>query len=257
MFIVIVGDPGTGKTVSAATFPKPMMFMDWDDGAVSLKYARNKEGQLIIPPEELKQISIIDFKRTHFSPVQAQTILKGKFSLPHTVDAPKMMDTFNNSLNSIREGNYKTLVIDSLTTMFRVWKEAVCYHMNQPLLQIQDYNTLDVMLYGQFIPALRALPVDYVILIDHIAMEVDKVTGLLVEFPVGPSRNTGRQLPKEFDEVWRQMVIGDEKYVWKTKRGNELLQTKTRHHIPDGVEANFNSIKDFLIPVDSEPQTAV
>ena len=116
-------------------------------------------------------------------------------------------------------------------------------------LRIPDYGTLENVLLSQFIPSLKSLvgtgKLEYVILIDHIEVEKDEVTGRLMEYPIGPSRNMGKNLGLHFDEIWRQQQEGGE-YVWRTKRAG-LFQAGSRLDLPEVIKpATFQTLDAIL-----------
>ena len=243
MLILWSGEYLTGKSIGAATFPKPMEYLDFDDHFEMVQNARGKDGKPIISPEEYAKINVHKFQREKAHRLQFKTVLGGKQAPAHTAEAPQMMEKMNTILSDIMNGTRKceTLVIDSITVMFRLWKEAILSVNGQSQLQIPDYGTLETILYGQFIPTLKALPVKYVICIGHTDIEKDEVTGRVIEFPIGPSRAQGKAMGKEFDEVWRQEVSGD-KYIIRTKKGGGLMQVGSRLDLPDMLESNWKEI---------------
>ena len=242
--ILLVGVPNSGKTVSACTFPKPLLILDFDgEGYKSIFYAKDKSGKLVVPDND--EVSAVSFEKTRTYGLDFRTNFKSKSAPEHTQESGVLINRFNETLKGIKEGQYKTVVIDSLTAMFRLWKEAILFMNQQPHLQIQDYITLENVLYGQFIPSLKALPVQYVILIDHTNIDKDEISGRVSEFPVGPSANMGRTMPQMFDEVWRQDVLGD-KFVWRTRDSGLFIGAGSRLHFPEIVEpATYQRLKEL------------
>src|SRR3989304_1653298 len=59
MLILLCGNYKSGKTVSAATFPKPMIFLDYDEGFLSVQTTKTKTGNLIVP--DWKDIEVVPF----------------------------------------------------------------------------------------------------------------------------------------------------------------------------------------------------
>lgn len=243
--ILVVGEYKTGKSVSAATFPKPMLFLDYDDGFLSVKNTKGRDGKLVVP--NWNEIEVVKMFKKGFQSLEMKTSQKEGAPPPlYTNGAPELIQQFNDIMSSIAEGKkkYKTVVIDSLTSVFRNWKEAILKLNHIPALRISDYGTLEGILLGQFFPSLKALPVDFVILIDHVDMDKDEITGAIIEYPVGPSRNMGRNLGKEVDEIYRQKVEG-EKYIWKTRKTG-FFQAGSRLGLPDTLEANFVELEKHL-----------
>jgi hypothetical protein len=140
---------------------------------------------------------------------------------------------------------YRTIVIDSLTTMYRLWKEAILCNQKQSVLQIPDYGTLEAMLFSLFIPAIKGLPIDFKIFIGHIEYEKNEVDGRVIEFPKGPTRNQGKDLGQEFSEVWRQKNEIN-RFVWRTKKGVDIMPVGSRLHLPDNTDANFKALVEVV-----------
>ena len=249
MMILLCGEYKTGKTVSACTFPKPMIYFDFDRGLGSAKHTTSKSGEKVV--ENFEDIHVVDFTRESAAPLEFKTSMQGSRAPLHTKESPGMIKRYNDTIKSLFEQKdqepYQSLVIDSLTTMFRVWKEAILQMNSIPALRIPDYGTLEGILFGQFIPTLKTLnkTIPYIILIDHEAMDKDEVSGKVMEFPIGPSVNQGKALGKEFDEIWRMRVEGG-KHVWRTKKSG-FFQAGSRLNLPDPIEpATFKTLSKYL-----------
>lgn len=244
MIICIAGDYKTGKTVSACTFPKPLLLVDFDDGAKSVVNAKDKTGKLIIPDHD--QIEVVTFRKKGTYDLSFTTEQKGAIAPPYTKDSLAVMKQYNLIIREVAEAKrtYKTVVIDSMTNMFLVWKECILAANNRPSLQIADYGTLESALKSQFIPTLKSLPCEFVILIDHIDADKDETTGAIAEFPVGPSRQQGKLMGLNFDEMWRQVVEG-EKYLWYTRKKG-LFNAGSRLGLPNPIEANYTTLRGYL-----------
>lgn len=254
--ILVVGDYKTGKTVSACTFPRPALLLDWDNGFTSVKYTTNKDGSLVVP--DWGDITLVEFYKesahnlefkTEFAPKGGGSSASGKPS--HVSEAPTLVAKYNELMKSLYKDNtwdgkgpFKTVIVDSLTTMFRIWKEAILFYNNIPALRIPDYGTLEGILLGQFMPTVKSLPVEWVVLVDHIDMDKDELTGAIIEFPVGPSRSMGRGIGKEVDEIWRQREEAGQ-YVWRTRKSG-FFQAGSRLNLPDPIPANFRDLEKFL-----------
>lgn len=239
LIILIAGDPKTGKTVSSCTFPKPMKFFDFDGGIASTIFV------------DKKMMEGIDVVNVHYGggntiDLTAEDSAK---SIPtYMENAVKVYKLFNEELSNIgKDGKvYETVVIDSLTSMFRVLRDAYI-HINTivpPRLRIQDYGTMHSIVFSRLFPVLRALPVKFVVLVAHLDMDKDEVMGNIIEYPSAPSKNIGRAIGKECDEVWRQVTQGNE-YLWKT-RGFRFMQGGSRLRLPDTIKATFDSLKKVL-----------
>jgi len=249
MLILLCGEYKTGKTVSACTFPKPMVFFDFDDGFKSVINVKDKQGNLVVP--DYDKIDVVKFFRPTAAALDFTTDMgKGAGIAPkHTKDSLELLNTYNATVNGLftSDNPPKTLVIDSLTSMFRLWKYALLAKNNIPSLRIPDYGTLEGVLFGQFIPTLKALSqrIPYIILIDHLLMDKDEISGRVMEFPIGPSRQQGKDLGKEFDEIWLQKEEGSDR-VWRTRR-HIFFQAGSRLNLPDPIKpATYATLQRYL-----------
>lgn len=238
MVILLVGEPKSGKTVSASTFPKPMVVLDLDNGGW-------KSTEAFTSAEDKELITVTNFRKENTCDLSFRTVQKGG-APSHASEANTLTQKFNSILNHIPEGT-ETLIIDSASAMFRLWKEAILLMNSQASMQIQDYMTLENILFHQFIPSLKALPVKYVILIAHITIEKDELSGVIREFPLGPSRNMGKILAQDFDEVWKQEYDEfSEEWNWRTKKEGLFTGAGSRANFPDPMPAHFESVKAHL-----------
>ena len=105
MKVLIYGNSGTGKTCAAASFPTPILYLDFDgkvDSAASF-YSHD--------PERLKQIEVRDLSsRMEEDPIEELLKIIDKELIPQ---------------QKTKKMEYKTLVVDSLTT----FSSAVLNHI--------------------------------------------------------------------------------------------------------------------------------
>ena len=249
MIVLLCGEYKSGKTVSAATFPKPMLYLDFDSGFTSITTTTNKQGDMIVPDHN--KIDVETFVREGATAMDFSIDRKAKFAPAYTSYAKPLIVKLNKILIQLHKdqkyndrGPYKTLVIDSLTSMFRVWEDMTVHEDGVPILQVQNYMTLQVVLFKQFFPMLKALGMEYIILIDHVQMEKDEISQRVMEFPIGPSKAMGKLMGMEFDEIWYQTGASD-KYQWWTKRKG-LFQAGSRLNLPNPMEATYQALKEFL-----------
>lgn len=251
--IIIAGNPLTGKTLSSLTFPKNLLHIDFDgNGLPNYKKILKPDGTLVLP--SLEGITSIPMIKKEVPELVLKTgyLTKGKGVTPsYAFGAVELISQYNTIINSLaHDGTYNglkfsTLVIDSLTEFFRLWRENLLVTNSQPSLAISDYGTMESLLFGQFFPRLKALPLDYVILTDHITAEKDELTGMITEMPVGTSKAQGKMLGKAVTELWRQ-VFTDGRAMWRT-RPYGLFEAGSRSHVSDPCEANFEAVKSFLV----------
>lgn len=261
--ISIVGKPKLGKTVSACTFPKPLLLLDFDRGFESVKNTHNKDGSLVVP--DWQDIVVVEFYKKQQSPLSfksyASTSDKAKSSAPapeYTKGALDVISRYNAVMTELfdkgtAEGKgletYKTLVIDPLTTMFRIWKDAILNVNSIAELRRGDYMTLEGLLGNQFIPNLKALSdkIEWIILLDHEDFDATDDGNIMNEFPVGPSKNMGKNLSEFLDEVWRMEVSSDGLYKWRTKPHGLFRGAGSRLDLLDPVSpATYQKLQELL-----------
>ena len=254
MIFLIVGEYKTGKTISAATFPKPMLYLAFDRNIVSISTLKDKSGSPFIKDQDqIEYITMYKDEPADLCFSSERTGSNTPKKRPKHVQAGMEVITKYNKLIG-RDGSIftrsplpKTLVIDSITKLFYLWKECILYDNQIMTLRIQDYATLEQVLYGMFFPSLQCLlsaGVENIVLIAHTEVEKDEESGKTYEHPVGPSRNMGRQYPKEVEEVYRQ-VISQGKYQWRTKKSG-LLISGSCLNLPDPIEATYQAIEQYI-----------
>lgn len=256
LITLLIGEYKTGKTVSACTFPKPLLFLDWDGGFTSVEHTTLPNGKKVV--EGIDQITHIQFIKEGYHNLDFKTTLQGSVAPEHTSAIPAMIQKFNATLKSlaidrcveidgVKKGPFQTLVIDSLSAMFLIWKDMILNMNKVPHLRIQDYDTLESLLFRQLSPSLQALgkKIPYIILINHTDMDKDEMTGRIMEFPVGPSKAMGKKMGRLTDEIWIQKVDGAER-VWRTTKDG-LLNAGSRLHLPSEIKpATFQTIEGIL-----------
>lgn len=249
---LLIGEYKTGKTVSSCTFPKPLIFLDWDMGFTSVSNTYTPKGQKVIENQE--GITRIEFVKEGYFDLDFKTSLTGSTAPVHTQAVPAMLQKFNEVMKSLAKdgcydgkGPFKTLVIDSLTAMFLVWKDMILNMNRVPHLRVQDYDTLESLLFRQLMPSLKAINkmIPYTILINHIDMDKDELSGKIMEFPVGPSKNMGKKLGRAFDEIWIQKIESGER-VWRTTKDG-LLNAGSRLNLPEIIKpATFDTLEGVM-----------
>lgn len=254
LLVQIVGVPFSGKTVSACTFPKPMKYLDFDVGFESVKTTKDAAGNLIVPDwEEIERITFTTLKPypLTFKSANESDFKTGSFP-EYTKESIPLLNKYNvlmEVLFSEEKGKTKTVVIDSASTMFRLWDEAIMFTNKIPAIRIGDYKTLNGILFGQFLANLKSLAaekVDWVIVINHESLVEDKTTGIIQEIPVAPSNPMGKVLSRAFDEVWRQTIDGKD-YIWRTRKVGFFTGAGSRLSLPDPIKpATYQELQKHL-----------
>jgi hypothetical protein len=258
MLIEIVGPSFKGKSVSAATFPKPMLYLDLDSGFSSVPNAKDKGGVSIVPDAE--KITVVEFVRENISRLDFKVQMTEKNKImsapPFAKESLKILEKYNTIMQQLLEtekyegtGPFQSMIIDNLSTFFRIWKNGIQAANARPTLVISDYLFLEQILYDQFLPDLKALnkKIPYIICLNHEDITKDELTGRIEEFPIGPSQSMGKAFGKEFDEVWRMEVSGDQ-YSWRTKAHGYFIGAGSRHNLPDKITpATFQELSKYLV----------
>ena len=258
--ILIVGSPFSGKTVSACTFPKPALLLDYDRGFESVRHT-TVGGNLVVP--DWSEVCVVEM--VHEEPISIDLLSPSDkdFKLGRSPEHAKAAVDLVTRLNTIlaqlgkdgcievdgkKIGPFKTLIIDPLTTLFRTWQDGILAVNNIPALRIGDYKTLERVLFSQFLPTMRSLLscVEWIIHIDHEVIEKDDLTGAITEFPIGPSYSMGRNLGRCYDAVLRARVESG-KYVWRTKPHGRFEGAGTRYNLPDPLSPpTFAELSKYL-----------
>lgn len=286
--IGIVGKPKKGKTVSACTFPKPALLLDYDRGFESVKNSKNKDGSLVVP--DWREITVVEFyrkeraKMTFKSFASTSDSAKTAGQTPdYTKGSVKVMNEYELLMDELFEKRtltmskevdgtflwnpqaiqlhpsinnqtvetlpFQTLIIDPLTSMFRLWKDALLDINKIGDLRRGDYLALEGILGNQFIPNLKALSdfIPYIILIDHEDADTTEKGDVLTEYPVGPSKNLGKNLSEFLDNVWRMDKDSDSTYIWRTKEHGIFRGAGSRWDLPDPIKpATFKALETIL-----------
>jgi len=248
VLFLICGPYKSGKTVSAATFPQPILWEDWDDGFKAVTHFNKEAVDVEVVPLYGAEMFDLSFETSMAS--------KGnQFAPPYTKQGSILTKAHNEVFKELKKDGlykgrkYRTLVIDSLTNAIRAWKETVLQVNSRPSLIISDYLTLENVLYSQFIPSLKALlrqdVFDHIVVVDHIATDKDELTGAIQEFPVGPSVNMGKNMGLHFDEIYLQQLDATGS-SWHTRRKG-LFVAGSRLNLPPVIKpATFGELSKFL-----------
>lgn len=239
--ILNCGNSGVGKTVAACTFPKPLCLLDFDNGFDSVITNEIINGKLHI--SEINKI------------IRKPFFLKEKINLsflstrketggppPGAQHAKELTDSYDNYLLNLRPG-YKTLVIDSVTRLYHIWKMATLFVNGIPSIRLTDYELFYKLMESYLLPMLRSLSVDYIVLNIHTKIAVTKETNVTSEFPVGLSNNLGRLQPGLFPEVWQQVREGDNQPLWLITSEGLFVGASSRAGIKNRTEAHFDNVK--------------
>lgn len=261
MLALIADKPKKGKSVFAGTFPQPMLYLEFDvNGAESINNARDKKGELIV--KDASGIHIESFIRSKVYDMDFTTLTQ-KMAAPVEAEGAIELTTKLNLLlkeldenkgyitvDGVKKGPFKTLVVDSLTSMFDVWLYSILATNNKGNMDIPDWMTIKRRLFGVFLPAMRTLEqyIPYILHITHINSDTDDITGRTTLQPVGPSKPTGQIMGKDYDAIWQLEQKGGV-YSLRTKvdGGGLKLECGDRYHLPELITpAHFRELEKHL-----------
>lgn len=182
--ILLYGPQGVGKTWFAGTMPGPIFVLDWDDGIVTL---RGREDVDYI------QVGIDDWDAFHrfweAFHVGKKAAYKGETFEP---------------------GRYRTLVVDSLTTMIDTALNVIAtkVHMRDRVVvgkyraaHRADYNVLTHVL-GDFVREAKAMGIN-LLMTAHERMERDDMSGEVLRVGPSLSPSAANVVATLCDEIWR------------------------------------------------------
>lgn len=224
--LLVIAEPGVGKTVLSASFPGPILLLDFDGKADSAAayYKDNKELLDNVEVEDLSAAMTGD-------PIVRLNQIVDKQLIPQQ-RAGKM--------------EYKTIILDSITTFSR----SVLSHIVKtnpgikrvPSAQgvqpgMQDYGILRRE-FQKLIPGLLSLPCN-IIMTAHVDAKKDDLTGEISRGPVMDG-SFSQELAVYFKEVW----------VLTADKGKKIAQTqsnfkyKCRSQIP-GLPEKFDVTEGY------------
>lgn len=246
--IFLYGQPGYGKTTLAATFPKPLLHLCFDPASK----ARPMHSGEIVEHDDLG-MGVPGL----LSQSGVQTELCGKIA--HTQGFPVKL---RKRLCRV-EGHWKTVVIDSCTTLgylWRYWNEEFTRNKDNEKLKDprKHYGYATEQFDWIFNIAMGRIPAKYIIVIAHMTPVKDEKTGEISEgrAKIGKELLCVPHLPGKlsvtagsvFSEVWRMYVDkqkGERFYRVQTQPdGFYLAHTST--DAPNGVEANFSEFGGLI-----------
>lgn len=224
--LLIYGNSGAGKTCTAAGFPYPMLYMDFD-GKVDSAAAFYKNDK-----ERLENIDVRD--------------LSAKMSSDPIEEFIKIIGELAKQEKS-GELQYKTVVLDSLTTFSSLTlkhivktnpgiKRNASKQGMQPGLQ--DYGILRRE-FERLITGLLGLDCN-VVMIGHIDTNKDELTGEIVRGPLLDG-SFAKSLPIYFKEVYRAFVDKDT-HLLQTKSDRKYSCRSQIPGLPDPCPASYEEL---------------
>lgn len=230
--LCIYGTSGAGKTVAAASFPYPMLYLDFDSkvDSAALFYRDDKERLAGIDVRELGAHMTLD-------PMgELNKIITSELIPQQHAGAMK----------------YKTIVLDSLTTFSSLTlnhiiktnpgvKRVMSKQGSQP--NMADYGILRRE-FQKLIPGLLSLPCN-IVMLGHVTTEKDENTGQIWR-GIHMDGSFARDLPIYFKEVYHAFVDNTGKYQWQTKSNAQYTCRSQIPGLPASIEAGYENLAKYL-----------
>lgn len=231
----VMGEPGTGKTVGACSFPGPIKYYDFD-GKVSSAYSYLKKN-------DPAKLDLIDYEICVPTDGIGSSYVKMDESLEKIIKAYKETGKLE----------YQTLVIDSSTIMA---EEMLNWLLNYETgikrnTAIKSRKTAGQQDYLIFAPTFTALlyeilPLPWnVIMTGHIQIKQDEKTGEIRRVAAIPGK-MGANIGIYFNEVYRSYVLNG-KYVVQTQADLYYSCRSQLQGIPSPCSFNYTEMSKYLI----------
>lgn len=230
--ILLYGLAGTGKTCFAASFPTPILYLDFDNKVDSAALFHKKD---------TARLEGIDVRQ--LTPTLAQSPI---------AELEKII--VNELIPQQKAGvmKYKTLVLDSLTTFSAATlkyivdtnpgvKRPVSKQGQQPTPS--DYGILKRE-FAKLIPGLLSLPMN-VIMLGHVSMERDDLTGEIVR-GVMLDGSFSKELAIYFKEVWVTKVDEKGQHWAQTRSDGKYTCRSQIPGLPNPMRLAYEELAKFI-----------
>lgn len=217
---LLYGDPGSGKSSAAATWPKPMLVLMLDQPGKDTPYLLGPD-RLVLPWTE---------RRDQFG---SRIVEAGGVTIEHYNN----LSPSSNAMECLKwrlqqrafvDEGYKTLVLDSVTFLELALRKALTAR-GVPDKQLPIAVTNDVE--DVLLILLSGLPIN-VIVTAHVETKKDEVNGVLLRQVAAPGRLHSRSmLAAAFAELYRTYVSPSGEYLFQTR-----------------ADANFNAASQIDAP---------
>lgn len=230
----VMGEPGTGKTVGACSFPGPIKVYDFD-GKVSSAYGYLKKTN----PEKLKEI---DYE----SCVPTDGI--GSAYAKMDADLEKIITKYK----ATGKLDYQTLVIDSSTIMAEDMLNWLLnfesgIKRNAAIKSRKVAGQQDYLIFAPTFAALlyEILPLPWnVIMTGHVRIKQDEKTGEIRRVAAIPGK-MGTDIGIYFNEVYRSHVVGG-KYVVQTQADIYHSCRSQLVGVPNPCPFNYTELSKYI-----------
>lgn len=202
---LVIGAPGAGKTCLAASFPGPVLYLDFDDkvDSAALFYKNKPE---LLANVEVRQLS----RQLNADPLETMNKIIAEELIPQ---------------QRAGQMKFKTLVLDSISA----FSSATLQHIIRTNPGIKGMETKQgkmpdkphygVMLreFDRLIPGLLSLPCN-IVMCAHLDTYKDDATGVIIREPAMDG-SFAQKLPRFFKECWF-LYVDDKGKRWAQTRAD-------------------------------------
>lgn len=239
---LIYGDPGSGKSSGAATFPKPMHVCMFDGFGKETPYLQWPDGR---PRGTLTEIAV-DRDGTPYLDVASlkdgRLLIRIAYFLDADPENPEAWQRFRLYMHSFDPTQWATVVGDSLTNAELFARKRDEYVTNRGAKEPRQHwnasmHDLEEMFYMRW----AAFPTNVVILA-HIEEKQDQVHGHMIFNPDAPGK-LHKRFPANYSELYRAHVERDpttkeRRYLWQTRSDGRYNAT-TQINAPDPTAQDY------------------
>ncbi len=221
---LVYGPSSTGKTCFAAGFPTPIRYLDFDNKVSSA-------AQFYIGQERLNEIDV-----TQYAQIPRETRM-----MQFLADVQSLFQL----ANSGKALGYKTIVLDSLTTLVQYMLEDYLNVSRKEIKRpgpdmtcMQDYGLLDTHT-SQLMKSILALEANIVV-IGHAVQDKDEVSGIITNQVLMPGKGAAK-LPIYFEEVYFSKVDASGKFLLQTQSDSKTV-CRTQRKLPKEIRSAYSEI---------------
>ncbi len=231
--ILLIGAPGSGKTCFAASFPGPILYLDFDNKVDSAALFHKAK------PELLRNVDVINLSIGLTGDPYAEL----QKAIRELMIQPVNAGTFK----------YKTVVLDSISA----FSNAALRHIMTTNPGIKGRQTAqgsmpDKPHYGvllkefeRLIPGMLTLPCN-IIMCAHLETWKDETTGMIIRGPTMDG-SFDQQLPRYFKECWYTYVNDKGQYVAQTRADMRFACLRSQiPGLPNPLPLNYSELQKYL-----------
>lgn len=218
---LVVGEPGSGKTHFAGTFPEPY-FLDCDKGLATLSGLR-------VP----------------------------YFSIEYGQEASRIAMLLLAKLNR-REPpfeNTQTFILDSLSALSNLMEVELAKYPREEasgtkeVMSLPDFRVHRRRMLNIVTSLMRLSEKMNVVVTANVEYDKDELFGRILEVPSVAGRKLPMELGRYFDEIYRLSYDSkEEQWIMNTKPTRFFPMAKTRRHIPDNiVDPSYEKLKTYIV----------